>query len=758
MGHKWSDRTPVSVLFVDGDKSSRESFARALEDAGFRVFKAATGTEAWGLLPHVPDLILLGVKPPDINGIEVFRRLKTDPATSFIPVIQLLGRNSRAVDLTGGMEEGADAYLNKTAKPKELIAAIKVFLRIRRAEQTATGAAQQWQASGDMITEGPGHTGRGGRSPRQNPFFSKKLARNPAELYDRLTQDLVAESPGPVKGLPFAPRREVICRELNEDSQRDRWYQVTVEPAVEGRDDMKCSVQVWTEVSEPKQAEALAEQRDQAFRSLADNLPDIVVRFDRQLRYVFGNRRMEQLTGLGQAAFLGRTNAELGMAEDLVARWDEKLHQVFASNQPLTFEFGFPTLEGPQIFEASLTPEAGPDGTPATVLGVIQEVTDRKRLESQLQQAHKMELLGRLASGVAHDFNNLLTIILGYGEILGVNLPNEAPARDALKQILRAGERAALLTRQLLAFSRKQPPTPVVLDLNTLVADMERMLSRLIGENIDLIISLDPDLGWVKGDRGQLEQVILNLAVNARDAMDKGGRLVIATQQAMLEPKEGHSAGPHVVITVSDNGCGMDDQTKSRIFERFFTLKDPGKGTGLGLATVLEIVQASGGRIEVESELGQGSTFKIYLPQVEESLAPDALPAGQPIVGGSETILVVEDECEIRNLANHSLQTHGYKVLVARSAEEALQASQISGPVHLLVSDVILPQMSGPELADQLTKGQPELKVLFLSGYSEDAIGRLRLLAKSTPFLQKPFAPATLLRKVREVLDGPATE
>jgi PAS domain S-box-containing protein len=750
MGYKGFEEGAATILYVDGDKVNRESFAKALEEAGFRVFKAATGREALNLVTYLPDLILLGVKPADISGIEVFRRLKADPATALIPVIQLLGRHSRTLGLQGAMEEGADAYLNKTAKPQELIAAIKVFLRIHCAEKAARTAARQWQGAVDTMPDSPGLLGR--RPPAAR-------GRKAADSFDWHAADVSHKTPSPFRSLSLPPRPDVLCREVTESAHKDRWYQVTVDPGFDGRGDAKCTVQTWTDITDRLQAEETARQRDLAFRGLAENLPDLIVRFDRQLRYLYVNRRVEAVTGLPAAAFLGRTNAELGMAEDLVALWREKLTQVLTSGQPTEFEYGFPTPAGPHFFHARLLPETGSKRTPETVLGILQDITDRKRLETQLNQAQKMEVLGRLASGVAHDFNNLLTIILGYGEILGASLPAESPGRDSLQQVLRAGERAALLTRQLLAFSRKQPLAPVVLDLNALVADMERMLSRLIGENIALVISLDPDLGWVKGDRGQLEQMILNLAVNARDAMSEGGRLVIETQNDILDQPAGPGlrGGPCVLITVSDTGCGMDEQTRARIFEPFFTMKEAGKGTGLGLTTVREVVQASGGHIEVESQLGQGTTFKIFLPQAQGSLLADALPEQGAVPGGTETVLLVEDDTEIRNLARLTLQARGYQVLMARTAEDALQrAAETTTPIHLLVTDVVLPQMSGPDLAKQLAERQPGLRILFLSGYSDDAAGRLRILERTMPFLQKPFAPATLLRKVRKVLDGAA--
>lgn len=387
------------------------------------------------------------------------------------------------------------------------------------------------------------------------------------------------------------------------------------------------------------------------------------------------------------------------------------------------------------------------------------DITDRKRLEAQLRQAQKMEAIGQLAGGVAHDFNNLLTVINGYGELVMAGLPPADPSRELIREMVAAGHRAAGLTRQLLAFSRKAILEPRILDLKAMVADLDRMLRRIIGEDIRLAVVTDPELGAVKADPGQIEQVVLNLVVNARDAMPQGGRLTIEVRNTELDETYARShpdarPGPQVLLAISDTGCGMDQATLARIFEPFFTTKGE-RGTGLGLATVHGIIKQSGGHVTVYSEVGHGTTFKVYLPRVEQR-APSgkSFPGVAVMPRGNETVLLVEDEDSVRALARHVLQACGYTVVEAQDGAEAVRmAGQHRGRIHLLVSDVVLPRVGGRAAAERLTAMRPEMKVLFLSGYTDDAVVRHGILEAQVAFLHKPFTPASLAAKVREVLD-----
>jgi PAS domain S-box-containing protein len=402
------------------------------------------------------------------------------------------------------------------------------------------------------------------------------------------------------------------------------------------------------------------------------------------------------------------------------------------------------------------------NGELTEIRGFVIDETARKTAESQLRQAQKMETVGRLAGGVAHDFNNLIGVILGYSELLEMNLADPERALDYLREIEKASRRAAGLTRQLLAFSRQQILAPHIENLNTIVADTEGMLRRLIGEDIELTTRLHAELWPVLVDRGQMEQVILNLAANARDAMPTGGNLTIETGNAELDAHyaESHyptTPGKFAMLAVSDTGCGMDAYTKSHVFEPFFTTKEMGKGTGLGLATVYGIVKQSGGFIWVYSEPGCGSTFKVYLPQAviaEQRAAPQAPAAA--VTGGSEIILLVEDEEALREMTRRMLESSGYAVLTAEDPAKALEiAQQRPGEIRLLLTDVVMPGMGGRKLAEQMVATQPRARVLYISGYTDNSIVHHGVLSADVAFLQKPYTRNCLLAKVREVLDSP---
>jgi nitrogen-specific signal transduction histidine kinase len=387
------------------------------------------------------------------------------------------------------------------------------------------------------------------------------------------------------------------------------------------------------------------------------------------------------------------------------------------------------------------------------------DVGDRKRLEAQYRQAQKMEAVGQLAGGVAHDFNNMLTIMLGYAEMLEGQLADREAA-ELLREIGRAGQRAAAITRQLLAFSRKQVLDPRVVSLNAIVLDMEKMLGRLIGEDVALTTALEPELWQVRVDPGQIEQVIMNLAVNARDAMPQGGRLTLETANVTLDTSYARThpyvqPGNYALLAMTDTGCGMDEATRARVFEPFFTTKEKGKGTGLGMATVYGIIKQSGGHIEVYSEPAHGTTLKVYLPAIAEAAAPDgSARAPAAACRGTETVLLVEDEEALRILARQVLKSHGYEVLEAIHGDEAMRVADAhSGPIHILVTDVVMPLIGGRQLAERLRSVRPQTKVLFMSGYTDDAIVRHGILEAQAEFLQKPFTPSALARKVREVLD-----
>jgi len=398
------------------------------------------------------------------------------------------------------------------------------------------------------------------------------------------------------------------------------------------------------------------------------------------------------------------------------------------------------------------------NGRPAG-LCVLADMARGRQVEEEVRQAQKMEAVGMLAGGVAHDFNNLLTIITGYSHLILNTLGPQDPSHHAAAQILKAGERAAALTKQLLAFSRRQVPQPRVLDLNDLVTGLSGMLQRLIGEDIDLRVSLGADLGRVRADPGQIEQVLMNLAVNARDAMPKGGSLTIETRNVELDESYStrHLAaklGPHVMLAVTDNGHGMDQATRSRLFEPFFTTKTAGKGTGLGLSTVLSIVQQSGGSLDLHSEPDRGTSIEVYLPRIDQPVAVEAEVEKRKAPRATETVLVVEDDDMVRMLVRETLAREGFRVIDAVDPIAARRtAENHKGEIHLLITDVVMPKGSGLDLAAQLTARRPAMKVLYMSGYTDTAAVSRGILERGAAFLQKPFAPSVLVGKVHEVLE-----
>jgi two-component system cell cycle sensor histidine kinase/response regulator CckA len=406
-----------------------------------------------------------------------------------------------------------------------------------------------------------------------------------------------------------------------------------------------------------------------------------------------------------------------------------------------------PVLLGVAMLEAS-----------ATCITYVVDLSKPRQLEKQLRQAQKMEAVGQLAGGVAHDFNNLLTAILGYTELLEERLGEGTAGFEELEEIRKAGERAAGLTRQLLAFSRRQVLESRVLDLNAIVGDLEKMLRRLIGEDIDLVTTLDPSLSHLRADAGEVEQIIMNLVVNSRDAMPQGGKITIETANVELDEEYARNhistrPGQYVMLAVSDTGIGMDAETQSHIFEPFFTTKGKDKGTGLGLSTVYGIVKQSGGWIWVYSEPSRGTTAKVYFPEVDENAETVPRRIEATSAAGSETILLAEDEAPVRKLARKALENLGYTVLEASRGEEALSiARSHAGPIHLVLTDVVMPEMGGADLASRVQELRPEARVLYMSGYTDDAIIRHKVLERGTHFLQKPFTPASLARKVREAL------
>lgn len=513
------------------------------------------------------------------------------------------------------------------------------------------------------------------------------------------------------------------------------------------------------DITDRVRTEEALRRNEEHYRQIVETAQEGIWVIDAEARTWYVNERMAEMLGYSRQEMLGRPLYDfLDEAAQVHARRNVENRFDGVTKHG---DFRFRRRDGSALWAiVSVKPLYNDAGRYIGALGMIVDVTERRQLERQLQQAQKMEAIGRLAGGVAHDFNNLITVITGYSDLLLRSLDETSPLRRIIEEMKRAGERAALLTRQLLAFSRNQPIEPRLLDPNGVITDTEKMLRRLIGEDIELITILRPDIGSVRADPGQLQQVLINLVVNARDAMPQGGTVTIGTDWVHLDAayaarRVNVRPGPYVVLSVSDTGCGMDPETLSHIFEPFFTTKGE-KGTGLGLATVYGIVAQCGGHIDVMSEVGQGTTFKIYLPRIAPSGQEQvtSAPSGSAC-GGTETILVAEDEPLVRELIREVLQRKGYTVLEASNGVDALEAARRhSGPIHLLVTDVVMPLMSGTDLAAQLRRERPGTKVLFMSGHTSRAGRSLALLESSAMFLAKPFAPEALAAQVRLILDA----
>jgi two-component system, cell cycle sensor histidine kinase and response regulator CckA len=513
---------------------------------------------------------------------------------------------------------------------------------------------------------------------------------------------------------------------------------------------------------ESKRATEALREAEAKYRQLVEEVPAIsyVAEAGAQGRFLYVSPQVQTILDyepkecLSDPTFwwnhLNPDDHKIALQED---SWEEGL--------PLEAEYRMRRKDGREVW---LRDEMVIVRDPATgkrlTRGLLIDITERRHLEDQLRSAQQLEAVGRLAGGVAHDFNNILSIIMGHGELLLASAANDPQARSSLEQIRRAADRAASLTQQLLAFSRKQVLQPKVLDLNEAVADVQKMLARVIGEDIELIASLHPSLMTVKADPGQIEQVLMNLAVNARDAMPEGGRLIMETSNVELNAEQARDLelkpGPYVMLRVIDTGHGMGAVTLAHIFEPFFTTKSMGKGTGLGLSTVYGIVKQSEGSIEVESDVGYGTEFRIHLPAVAD-LPRNAQARSTPgkITGGSETILVVEDEPDLRELTRIFLEGYGYKVLAASSADQAIRTAEVSGKaIDLLLTDVIMPGMSGRQLAEKILTRCPQTKIIYMTGYTDDMVVQHKVLEPGANLLQKPFTKFDLAERVRFTLDG----
>ncbi len=663
------------ILIVDDEKRNRELIELMLATEGFVLQMASSGEEALLLVDqHLPDLILLDIMMPGIDGTEFVSRMKSRMSTKNIPIIMVSALDSRDTRMLA-LNAGAEDFLTKPVDRAELCVRVRNLLRLK--------------AYGEYYD-------------RYSQMLEGEVVARTAEIVER-TKSL-----------------EQHATALQKSEERTSY---ALNAARMGVWEVDCVTQrvTWSDSMSPLFGLPVGQRPETADEFYALIHPD-----DRHLVSSF-----DAETSVDGACFDIEFRA---LWPDGSEHWNAARARVIH----------------------------GPAEGAITLLGVHMDISERKSLEAQFRQAQKMEAVGQLAGGIAHDFNNILTTILGYSNLVMDTLGIEDPRRPDMREVVRAGQRAAELTTQLLAFSRKQVLQPTSLDLNSLVTDMHHMLGRLIGEHVELVPLLTSGLGAVRADRGQLEQVLLNMVVNARDAMPNGGRLSIETANVDLDGSFFEDVeivpGPYVMLSVSDDGIGMSEATRQHIFEPFFTTKQQGKGTGLGLAMVYGIIKQSGGYIWVYSEVGKGATFKLYLPRVAEQAVARVTPIRpQAAVAGTETVLLVEDDAAVRVLTRTILERLGYRVFDApdpRGAEALFEEHM--GLIDLLVTDVSMPGMSGPRLFENLVTKAPGLKVVFVSGYSDDAIVRKGELGSHLDFLQKPFTAAALSRRVRDVLDHTA--
>jgi len=519
------------------------------------------------------------------------------------------------------------------------------------------------------------------------------------------------------------------------------------------------------DVTERKRAAEALERSESSFRSVVEDAPYGIYRASIAGDLIVVNLALQKMLGYDSREELLQTNVGTHIYRH--ASEHEKFTQTVVQEQSFKdLELEWKRKDGaPITVRCSGWPVKNETGAVTYLEVFAEDVTERRVLERQLRMAQKMEAVGRLSGGIAHDFNNLLGVIIGYSQVLKRSLGSANPLLfEHAEEIEKASQRAVSLTRQLLAFSRQQVLEPVILNLNTLLSDMEKMLPRLIGEDVALELNLDPALAQVKADHGQVEQVIMNLAVNARDAMPDGGKLTLQTANVDLDlaytrQHPGSRIGQYVMLAVSDTGTGIDPEIQSQIFEPFFTTKERDKGTGLGLATVYGVVKQSGGYIAVDSEKGKGARFSVYLPRVGQTVSTAETKIAPPAnIRGSETVLLVEDAEPLRKLAHMFLRDSGYKVLTAADGTEALAAARShAGPIHLLLTDVVMPGINGRVLAERLAPLQPGMKVLYMSGYTDSFIAGHGVLEAGTHLLHKPFTEDVLTRKVREILDSPGS-
>ncbi|MCP4011210.1 MAG: response regulator [Proteobacteria bacterium] len=731
-----------TILIIDDNSANLGVISDFLEAAGFEILAAHDGGSGLAIAREVrPDLILLDVIMPGIDGFETCRRLKADAGTRAIPVIFMTALTDTA-NKVSGFEAGGVDYITKPFQLEEVLARVKTHLSLH------TLQVQLQQAHDELETRVSARTA--------------ELRQANMQLKDEINERKAAEAEIRHRNLDLAVLNRVIAASVTE-SQATAILETACRELAQAFDLPRSAAFLLN--ADKTEATVVAEY--QAPDSAPDTDPPSILN---TIFPVADNPAAQHLIELKAPLLIDDVHNDpdrLVAISNLVRKNTRSLLLT-----PLIIKGE--TVGGLSL--AALEPHGLKDEQVRLAQSVADQVAgvlsrfrldeERRQLEDQYHQAQKMEALGKLTGGVAHDFNNLLTVIIGVAELLCFDQEPDSPLVARIKQIKVAAERAADLVRQLLAFSRQQILQPRIINVNDVVADFEKMLRRVIGEDIALETVLDQQLGQVKADPGQIEQVLMNLVVNARDAMPKGGSLTIETADVYLDEDYarrhvGVAPGPYARLAVSDTGTGMDAEMQTRIFEPFYTTKSKGQGTGLGLATVHGIVNQSGGHIWVYSELGHGTTFKVYLPRSEVTEErPTHRETAKDAACGSETILVVEDDQGVRELVQEILSDFGYQVLPADCGETARRiCAEHEGPIHLMLTDVVMPGgQSGPQVAEVLALQYPQMKVLYMSGYTDSAIVHHGILDPDIAFIHKPFMPIDLAVKVRETLRAKKTE
>jgi PAS domain S-box-containing protein len=765
------------VLVVDDEPQVLVALEDLLGDK-FTVFKTGSAVDALEVMKRERDIavIITDQRMPNMNGDELLAKLGP---SSDAQRIMLTGFADLSAVIRAVNDGKLFSYVTKPWSAEDLQLKVQSAVEHFRLAKELAEERQLLRDLMDNIPDAIYFKGADRRFRRVNrSFLAMTGASNPEAWVGRRLDEVEPEAAAAYSaesddGSVLSDGRAITdaVREYSVNGER-RWVSETKAP-IRARDGRVVGlVGVTRDVTERVMAEEAQRQSEERYRnqsrvlnSILDGMGDGVIAVGREQELLLFNRRARQILG---AALPDAPQAQWTQAYD-VRHSDDKT-RISREEDPLSRVMSgadVPDLEiivnngaaGGATVSVTATALRDDAGNLAGGIALLRDVTRQRSLERQLTQAQKMEAVGRLAGGIAHDFNNLLSVIHCYGEMLLDVFEEGNPARADLRELLAAAERASALTRQLLAFSRRKVVQTRILQLNDVVSDVENMLCRLIGEDIEFVTRLSPDLAMVKADPGQVEQIVLNLAVNARDAMPSGGRLMIETQNVSLSQEylSSHARvapGEFVVLAVTDTGTGMDAETQARIFEPFFTTKEVGKGTGLGLSTVYGIVEQSGGHVWVYSEVGHGTTFKIYLPQVDGEGASRSLrKQGTSLASGTGVILLVEDDEAVRRVAARILHDCGYTVLEARRPSDARRICLEMGPrINLLLTDVVMPEISGLKLAEELLGAHTQMRVLYMSGYPGAAVVHDGLLEPAAPYIEKPFSPLVLSERVREVL------